>query len=340
MSYELDSSRIAGILPLVHLKHFLLGNTLVSMPFFDLGGVLADDAETENALLSEAINLGEKLKVGTIELRHTKPLSRLADSSNLTIDGIMQRQFEISRFHPETEKINKSSQSCSSCPKIQAVTKSHKVRMLLDLPDSSETLMKSFKAKLRSQIKRPIKEGLIAKIGGSELLDDFYQVFCINMRDLGSPVHSKKIMQKVLAEFPEKVKIVIVRKEKEPVACSLVIGFKNILENPWASALRNYSRLAPNMLLYWTMLEYACDNGFRYFDFGRSTPNEGTYRFKAQWGSEPVALHWHYVSLDGEQIETVGAEKSRFDKAIRYWQKLPVPITKVFGPMIRKHISL
>ncbi|MBN1227625.1 MAG: GNAT family N-acetyltransferase, partial [Deltaproteobacteria bacterium] len=223
---------------------------------------------------------------------------------------------------------------------ISYATKSHKVRMLLHLPDSSDTLMKSFKAKLRSQIKKPIKEGLLSKVGGLELLDDFYKVFSINMRDLGSPVHSKKLIQNVLKEFSEKSKIVMVYKDDQPIAGSIIIGFKDTLENPWASALRKYSRLSPNMLLYWTMLEYACDQGFQYFDFGRSSPDEGTYKFKEQWGADPTPLHWHYISLNNERASEETSEKSRFQNAIKYWQKLPVPLTKILGPMIRKHIGL
>jgi FemAB-related protein (PEP-CTERM system-associated) len=322
MSYELNGGSIAGILPLVHLKHFLFGNSLISIPFFDLGGILADDEDTEKALLSEAIKLVQKLTANTIELRHVEPLSWLAHSSQLTANG---------------KKNNPMNYDLSA---ISCVTKSHKVRMLLNLPESSEELMKSFKAKLRSQIKKPLKEDLNAKIGGLELLADFYKVFSVNMKDLGSPVHSRNLMQNVLEEFPEESRIVIVYKDNKPLACSLVVGFKNTLENPWASALRQYSRLGPNMLLYWTMLEYACDNDFRYFDFGRSSPDEGTYKFKEQWGAKPTQLHWHYISLNGNPIDEQTSEKSKFDKAIRYWQKLPVPVTKVMGPMIRKHIGL
>jgi len=306
---------VVGILPLVHLKHFLFGNSLVSIPFFDLGGILANNEETEKALLTEAIKLAQDLKVKNIELRHIEPLSWLAQSSKL------------------------KAQSSNSSP-VSYTTKSHKVRMLLDLPESSEILMKSFKAKLRSQIKKPIKEGLTSKIGSLELLEDFYKIFLINMRDLGSPVHSKKLMQNVLEEFPEKSKIIIVYKNDLPIACSLVVGFKDTLENPWASALREYSRLSPNMLLYWTMLEYACDNGFSYFDFGRSSPDEGTYKFKEQWGAKSTPLHWHYISFEGEQIDPENSEKSKFEEAIKYWKKLPVPVTKIIGPMIRRHIGL
>lgn len=299
---------IIGILPLVHIKHFLFGNSLISIPFFDLGGILADNDEVEKALLYEAIKLAQKLKAKNIELRHTQPLLCLR---------------ELNPTNP-----------------ITIVTKSHKVRMLLDLPEFSEELMKSFKSKLRSQIKKPVKEGLKSKIGGLELIDDFYEVFLVNMRDLGSPIHSKKLMLCVLEEFPENAKIVLIYKGDKVIACSLIVGFKDTLENPWASAFRKYSRLSPNMLLYWTMQEYACDNGFKYFDFGRSSPDEGTYKFKKQWGAKPFPLHWHYISLDGKSIEKETPEKSKFDKAIQYWQKLPVPVTKIFGPMIRKHIGL
>ena len=315
---ETSIQKIVGILPLVHLKHFIFGNSLISVPFFDTGGILADDYATEKALLSEAIQLGQKLKAHNIELRHTTPLAFLD-------------------FH-KFEQLTRNTQHATRNWVSQ--TLSHKVRMLLDLPNSPEALIKSFKSKLRSQIKKPIKEGLRSKIGGLELLEDFYNVFSTNMRDLGSPVHSRKLMKNVLEEFPGKAKIVMVYKDNLPIACSLVVGFKDTLENPWASALREYSRLSPNMLLYWTMLEYACGKGYTYFDFGRSSPDEGTYKFKKQWGAKPTPLHWHYISPNVEPVNAETSEKSKFNNAIQYWQKLPVPVTKIIGPMIRKHIGL
>ena len=88
------------------------------------------------------------------------------------------------------------------------------------------------------------------------------------------------------------------------------------------------------------MLEYACDKGYAYFDFGRSSPDEGTYKFKKQWGPKPTPLHWHYIFIDGKPEDPGTSEKSKFVKAIQYWQKLPVVITRIVGPSIRKHIGL
>src|SRR6267378_2196205 len=268
-----SAESILGVLPLVHFKHMIFGNCLVSLPFVDGGGILASCREGEEILLSEVIRLGRKTAASRIELRHERLLASCNDIGA----------------------------SCESSRRpLQVATRSNKVRMLLSLPDSPEMLMKSFKSKLRSQISKPLKEGLTSRTGGAELLEDFYKVFLVNMRDLGSPVHSADLMRHVLSEFAERSRIFVIYKSQEPVASALVIGFGEVLRNLWASSLRKYASLSPNMLLYLRMLEFACDNGYRVFDFGRSTRGEGTYKFKEQWGAVPRPLFWHYISLDGK----------------------------------------
>jgi len=293
-----QTEAVAGILPLVHLNHFLFGNSLISVPFFDMGGVLANDIDSERELIGVALRLGQKLKSRNLELRNLRqtpgPWS----------------------------------------------TETNKVRMVLDLPDSAEALMKGFKSKLRSQIKKAIKDGLKSEIGGEELLSAFYKVFLVNMRDLGSPVHSKRLMENVLKQFPNEARVVIVNHNREPIAGSIVVGFRQVLENPWASSLRRFSHLNANMLLYWAMLEYGCENGFKIFDFGRSTPDEGTYKFKAQWGARPEPLNWVNIYLNGDKSKHSIAEDPKFLMASRIWRRLPVLLTRGVGPRIRKYIGL
>jgi len=310
---------IAGILPLVHLKSFLFGNDLISMPFFDSGGVSADDAEVEKALLCEAISLAQSLRAKSIQLRQTFPLLSLPESGEVESGPIADNWL--------------TALGCTVHKRVE------KARMLLELPDSSEALMGRFKSKLRSQIRRPIKEGLVARVGRLELLNDFYKVFSINMRDLGSPVHSRRFLRAVLEGFPDTSRICMVFDKDLPLACSIIIGFNDVMCNPWASSLREYNRLSPNMLLYWTMLQYACDNGYKYFDFGRSSIKETTYKFKEQWGAQPNLLHWYYIVLDNPPSK-IDDEKSKFDLAIRLWQRLPVCVTRILGPPVRKYIGL
>lgn len=312
-----SDQNISGILPLTHLKSLLFGNDLISMPFFDSGGIAADDPETEKALLREAVRLGRTLKAKSIQLRQVEPL--FADD---------EPGSEIS-----TPSLAAAAEGCTITKRLD------KARMILDLPGSSEALMAGFKSKLRSQIKKPIKEGLTAQVGGLELFESFYKVFCINMRDLGSPVHSKLFIRRVLEEFPDQARICVVFKNEAPLAAGIIIGFDGVVYNPWASSLKEYSRLSPNMLLYWTMLQYACDSGYTRFDFGRSSIEESTCRFKEQWGAKPKQLYWYYIDLDG-YAPGQSDDKSKFDLAIRVWQKMPVRLTQVLGPPIRKYIGL
>lgn len=217
--------------------------------------------------------------------------------------------------------------------------KTNKVTFLLDLPLSSDELFKSFKAKLRSQIRRPVKEGMYAKSGGLDLLDDFYYVFCRNMRHLGTPVYDKRIFKTTLERLPEHTFITAVyTKDHTPVAAAFLLGYKKTLEIPWASSLRQYNRFSPNMLLYWEVLKQAIEKGYTTFDFGRGTKEGGTYRFKKQWGGREVQLYWYYALAPGEALPEVNKENPKYALAIKVWQKLPLWFTNLMGPGLVKNL--
>jgi len=298
-------SEIVGALPLIHMKSLIFGNQLVSMPFLNYGGILTDSEEIAEELIKETMRIASSLKASSVEFRHIKPSSAIQ-----SIEG-----------HQTQER-------------------THKVRMILNLPGSRDELLKSFKAKLRSQIFRPEKEGMKAVIGGKELIDSFFGIFSINMRDLGSPVHSIRLFQEICSQFPESVKIGAVNYKDTPVSAGLIFCFRDTVEIPWASTLKEYNRSSPNMLLYWSLMAHGCDQGFKYFDFGRSTPDEGTYKFKGQWGAIPAPLYWYTFTLNGQAIRSNWSDKSRHERLIHHWKRLPIPISNFMGPLIRKHISL
>ncbi|PKN64996.1 MAG: hypothetical protein CVU57_12800 [Deltaproteobacteria bacterium HGW-Deltaproteobacteria-15] len=295
-----DGPEVVGLLPLFLIKSLLFGNQLVSMPFLDCGGVLGNSQEVIEALVRQVMKLGIELKVDSVELRQTTPFNT-----------------ESGSWRP---------------------TGQNKVRMVLQLPPSSEDLFRSFKAKLRSQIRRPQKEGMRKVLGGSELLGSFYEVFSTSMRDLGSPVHAAKLFREVCKQLNAKVSVVY--HGDRPAAAAIMILFHDNAQIPWASSLKKYNAFSPNMLLYWTLLEYACNQGGRYFDFGRSTNGEGTYRFKLQWGTDPVPLNWRKWSKDGGNGTGLNTHRATFQLASKTWQRLPLPVTVWLGPIARKYISL
>jgi len=215
--------------------------------------------------------------------------------------------------------------------------KRHKVAMSLALPADRDALWSLLDRKVRNQVRKAEKSGCSAEDGGAELLDDFYKVFAHHMRDLGTPVYARRFFDDVLHAFPNDTRVFVVRIAGEPVAASITIGWRDTLEVPWASSLRAHAVKSPNTLLYWAMLQWAMRRDYHTFDFGRSTPDEGTFHFKKQWGAQPQALAWEYLALEGE-VPDQSPKNPRFKAAIAVWQHLPLWLTNRVGPPIVRSI--
>jgi len=291
-----EDSRVVGVLPLVEMKSRMFGHMLVSIPFFNYGGVCGDTDDIRRSLLDAAIAVARDRKVDFMELRHDDDWDQ----------GLPR--------------------------------KTTKVAMRRDLPASPDELWKALGSKLRNQVQRPRKEGMTTVIGREDQLDAFYDVFAANMRDLGTPVYPKVFFRNILETFPDRTWISTVYSGKTVVASGFLAGFKDRLEIPWASALREFNRFSPNMLLYWSVLEFACTRGYRVFDFGRSTPGEGTFKFKEQWGAAPHPLYWYYWLPEGTEMPQVNPKNPKYQAAIAVWQRLPLAVTRVLGPKIVKYI--
>lgn len=213
-----------------------------------------------------------------------------------------------------------------------------KVVMELALPRSADELWARFGSKLRAQIRRADKEGIDIVHGGVELLADFYTVFARNMRDLGTPVYARRFFSAILDLLPQAATIVVCRHHGEPVAGAFLLRHRERLEIPWAASIRVYNRFGVNMALYWTALRYAIGQGCDTFDFGRSTVDGGTYRFKKQWGATPRPLFWHYWLDTGVALPRLTPANPKYRFAIAVWQRLPLFVANRLGPALVKHL--
>jgi serine/alanine adding enzyme len=215
---------------------------------------------------------------------------------------------------------------------------SRKVSMVLSLEQTADAQFAAIDRKLRNQVRKAEKSGLTVRNGGVELAGAFHQVLAENMRDLGSPVHGRRLFEAILEALPSRARIFSVWLGDVPVAASFVLWHRDRLEVPWASSLRRYNPLCANILLYWEMLKFGVDRGFASFDFGRSTPQEGTYLFKQQWGAKPVPLFWEYWLAEGVGVPDRSPKNPKFSLALEVWRRLPVPVTAFLGPRIVRGI--
>jgi FemAB-related protein (PEP-CTERM system-associated) len=214
----------------------------------------------------------------------------------------------------------------------------HKLQLRRDVPQSSEELWARIDKKVRNLVRKAQKDGLTAESGGGEFVSDFYDVFAHNMRDLGTPVYSRRLFEETLRRFSDGARVHVVRVGRRPVAASITLRHGGMVLVPWASSLREYRQHAPNMLLYWEMLEDAVRQGATTFDFGRSSPGSGTHQFKRQWGAVEHPLHWEYVLLTRTTVPNQGPQNPKFTRFIEAWKHLPVWMTTWIGPHIVRNI--
>jgi FemAB-related protein (PEP-CTERM system-associated) len=216
--------------------------------------------------------------------------------------------------------------------------RTHKVAMTLALRESAEQQWQAVDRKVRNQVRKGEKSGLRVADGDIALVPDFYDVFAQNMRELGTPVFGRALFEEVMRTFPENSRVLCVYQGDRPIAASIVHWRGSWMEVPWASSLRELSALAPNMLLYWHMLQFAIARGCTQFEFGRCTPGEGTFHFKRQWGAEPSPLVWEYWTDGAPPRFSANQQSGPYSRASALWRKLPLGVTKVLGPRIVRGI--
>ena len=211
-----------------------------------------------------------------------------------------------------------------------------KITVLLPLPDSASQLWDRFPSKLRSQIRRATKAELESRFGLDQL-DPFYDVFSRNMRDLGTPVMPRPWFDAIARTFPQLVQFGVVYHRGVPVAGGCGFLWRGEFEITWASSLREFNQLAPNMLLYWSFMSRLVELNVRTFNFGRCTPDSGTHRFKAQWGGTDVPLPWAQWSPTKVKA-TPSPDRRAYRMAAAVWRRLPLPLTNRVGPVLARVI--
>jgi FemAB-related protein (PEP-CTERM system-associated) len=213
-----------------------------------------------------------------------------------------------------------------------------KITVVLDLvPGDPDAVFDAFKAKLRSQVRRPEKEGVTVRFGTDQVAP-FFGVFARHMRDLGTPVQPRRLFEAVADEFGDDVWFGCAYQDARPIACGCGFRWGGEFEMTWASALVEFNRISPNMAIYWAFIERAAREGLRLFNFGRCTPGSGTHRFKQQWGGRDEPLHWYQSSQRGGAAATPSPDDGRYAWGPRLWKRLPVPVATALGPWIVRGI--
>lgn len=293
-----EKNRTVGVLPSFVVKTAFFGSSLVSVAFAAYGGILAEDNIVSYILLNRARGITRQENLDYFELRNI--YGQEADLPVKDLYYTFRRQI----FESVEEN-------------LEAIPR---------------------KARRMIRVGRD-KFNLKAEIGRDNLLSEFYEIYARSVHLLGSPVYPKNLFSNFLLEFQKDCEFLLVRTpEGKAVAGVMSFFYKDEILPYYAGSVPEGRELAANDFMYWALMENACERGYKIFDFGRSKKDTGSFDFKRHWGFEPKPLFYQYYLHKIKEIPNISPVNPKYQRRIELWKKLPLPVTKLLGPMIVKQI--
>jgi CelD/BcsL family acetyltransferase involved in cellulose biosynthesis len=291
------SGRIVAGVPVVEVKAPLKPKRWVSLPFTDSLHPLACDKSSRDRLLAELDRRRRDAGIASAEVR-------------APIDG--PSVFPLSEAYVH----------------------------VLDLDADPEVVYRTFK---RSQIQRRIEGGrqagtLVRRAEDpADLTRVFYELHTMTRRRHGVPVQPRRFFEFMWQRIVEPGLgfVLIAEAEGRPAAAAVFLAWNGSVIYKYSAAVPELFRFRPVHVILWHAITWACENGYRTFDFGRSeVHDEGLREFKRGWGTEERLLGY---SLLADQQPSTGAPTPRALEAVI--RRSPPFVTRLLGELFYRYAA-
>jgi len=206
-----------------------------------------------------------------------------------------------------------------------------------DIADGEEAVLMSIKNKQRAVVRKSLRNNLVREL--QDNVGDFYHAYSVSVRNLGTPVFSRRYFENLKQEFGRDCEIVSVKDDGE-LQCSLIsFYFKNQVLPYYGGGLpvSRYSKAMDYM--YYDLMCRAGAEGYQKFDFGRSKMDSGPYAYKRHWGFVPEPLHYQYFLVNGDELPQLNVNNPRYKFVIGLWRRLPLRVSQLIGPLVSRYLG-
>lgn len=198
--------------------------------------------------------------------------------------------------------------------------------------------LKGIPNRQRAMVRKGIAEGLESiEVEGTDRL---YRVYSESLRNLGTPVFSRRYLEVLREEFGDACRVLMIQQQGEDVAGVLSFYFRNeVLPYYGGSVSRARSIRGCNHFMYWELMRRSADEGLELFDFGRSKKETGPFEFKKNMGFAPEPLPYEYYLVKSEAIPEINPTNPKYRLMIDMWKRLPLPVANLLGPPLARNLG-
>ena len=303
--YAEQDGRIAGVLPLAHLRSRLFGTALIALPFCVYGGIAGGGAAVHQALDGAAQALARRLGVGHLEYRWRTPQPLCLSDSGQAADGWLQRPLYATFRRP--------------------------------LHADAEQNLLAIPRKQRAVVRKGIANGLHSAVDYD--LQRFYPLYAGSVHRLGTPVFARRHFALLRSVFDGDCDILSIYHGQQAQASVFTFYFRDEVLPYYGGGSVLARSTGANDFMYWEVMRRACARGYRLFDFGRSKLGTGAWDFKKNWGFTPQPLPYAYKLVRAKALPEVNPLNPKYALFIRAWRRLPLPLANLLGPHIVRQLG-
>ena len=198
-------------------------------------------------------------------------------------------------------------------------------------PDE-EAIMAAIPRKTRYMVRKALKYPFSTGITADP--SNFIELYTRNLRKLGTPSFPRRHFHTLLRNFAKEADIREVRLNGKVVSAVLTFYFRDQVLPYYGASDPEYNEFAPNNYMYFDLMRWGAQNGYRWFDFGRSKKESGSFDFKAHWGMEVRDLPYEMLLVKRASLPDFSPSNRKYQRVIQLWQKLPLSLTRAVGPYL------
>lgn len=298
------NGEITGFLPMCSMQSPLTGRRLVALPFSDYCPLLAADAASADDLIDQAIRLAQERQVRYLELR-TGANDLVAKRPEL-VQGDLY------------------------------------VRWLMPLAADPDIVWSDLRKPVQQQIKKSRKLGVqVFTAHHREQMAQYYQLHLRTRMKHGMPAQPQRFFFGLWDAFASSgaIQLLLAEYQGTIIAGMILLVSGTSMVYAYGASDEHYLRLAPNNLLLWTTIAWACTHGYQTLDLGRTArANQGLMEFKRRWGAieEPLP-YYYYPHVAG--LAATSEQSWKFRLLSTCWKRLPLQIAGPLGGYFYKHLG-
>jgi len=195
-------------------------------------------------------------------------------------------------------------------------------------------ILEAIPRKTRYMVRKAMKHPY--EVRTTTALSAFLELYSTNLRRLGTPAFPERHFSNLLAAFGNSADIREIVLNGKVVAAVLSFYFRDQVLPYYGAADTAFNEFAPSNFMYYDLMCWAGQRGYRTFDFGRSKKESGAFDFKAHWGMEERDLPYEIILVRQKELPNFSPNNPKFQRAIQLWQRLPLPVTRTLGPFLIK----